>query len=153
MKKLIVSLVIVLFCAGIVGASDTTSPISTFNLSVTGPTVIGGTSVFVVNTNKSYVDNKALKLNNRVYALQVYQIATSSGVYADSGATYTIRYRTGIHDGSWSSGVTTIVGPIMISGQTTEVITFSPEFANYYRIELVTGITSFTSLKADVIAQ
>ena len=130
-----------------------------FDLSTNGSMSAGsGTSTFLIDGSSAPLDLSMIKPALGVFSLQVYQITkgalTGSIIdFGASGVTYTIDYSTAIKNGIWSSGTTTIVSAMSLSGQTTEVIPFTPEFAKYYRFRITSGISQFGTFRAKLLIQ
>lgn len=160
MKRFICVLGVVslLFAATIAMGEEIRSGLYEFDLSTGGSmSARNGTSTFLVD-GSSYIDMSAVKPNLGVFSIQMYQITKGAlcGSYSDwmsSGATYTVRYYTSNSFGTWSTGTTTIAGPNAISGSSTEVRPFTPEFAKYYKFEVVAGITQFGTVKGKLLVQ
>ena len=169
MKKIFLILLVILFgLSSMAVAEETRSGVYIFDLTLPDTSIEpSGTSYFLVD-GKAYndvdypLDLDMVKPNIGAFSLQVYEITpgvstagsnlggTSPWQY--SGVTYTIDYSTSIHDGVWSSGTTDIVTAIPLSGQSTEVVPFTPEFAIKYRLRNTSGITQYI-LKAKLIIQ
>ena len=160
MKKLFTLIFItVFFFSTIAVAEEIRSGFYEFDLSTNGSMSAGsGTSIFLIDGSSAPLDLSMVQPNMGVWSLQVYQITkgalTGSIIdFGESGVTYTIDYSTSIKNGIWSSGTTNIVSAMSLSGQTTEVIPFIPEFAKYYRFRVTSGITQIGTLRAKLLIQ
>jgi len=163
MKKLFTLIFItVFFFSTIAVAEEIRSGLYEFDLSTNGSMSAGsGTSIFLIDGSSAPLDLSMVQPNLGVWSLQVYQInpgaltasASGNSPWQLSGVTYTIDYSTSIKNGIWSSGTTNIVSAMSLSGQTTEVIPFIPEFAKYYRFRVTSGITQIGTLRAKLLIQ
>lgn len=171
MKRLLMSLVAFVFMSGTAIAEDTRSPVYEVDLAISGTTTginqsssYTGVSWFTVNTDDANIDITKYKGNMGVWSIQIHNIIlaksnanniTLSGVNA-SGATLTAVYTISNVDNEniWAkTGVTTIGSEVALSGSTPMVIPFQPEFAKYYKIGILSGMTPFNTIKAKLLVQ
>ena len=162
MKKLIIGIILaVVGLSSVTFAEEIRTGTYQYDLSTGSSMSAGsGTSALLVDGNAS-LDLFQTMPNLRIFALQVYEITggaltastTGASPFQQSGVTYTIDYSTSINAGTWSSGTTNIVSAIAISGQSTEVINFAPEFGRYYRFRVTAGITQFGTFKAKLLIE
>lgn len=112
----------------------------------------------------STIDTFAVNPIQRLFSVQVYEVSLADFNQNDvtltsgnaSGATYQLVYSVSNIDTDvfWSSsGVTTIGGPTALSGSSVYVQTFTPEFAKYLKIGVVSGMTQFNTFKTTIAIQ
>jgi hypothetical protein len=123
-----------------------------------------GISWFTVDGATGPLDMYAVKNNVGSYTFQIYQVSLAdsnvNGVTLStanaSGATLTAYYQRGVvnSENLWiGSGVTAIIGPVALSGQTCESIEFYPEAGRYLYIGVLTGMTPFEAIRAKLLVQ
>lgn len=110
------------------------------------------------------IDTFAINPVQRSFSVQVYEVDFADSNQNNititsgnaSGATYQLVYSVSNVDTTafWtSSGVTDIGGPIALSGSSVFVQTFTPEFAKYLKIGIVSGMTQFDTFKTVIAIQ
>ena len=163
MRKYVIGVILALFLISPVWGEETRSGVYLFDLTISGEMNAGSGTSFLQVDSKSYNETgyplnlDMIKPNLGVFSIQVYQINGGSltdaeGEFLTSGVTYTLDYSTSIKKDVWSSGTTRIT-LTALSGQTTEVIPFTPEFARFYRFRITSGITQIGIFKAKLLIQ
>ena len=168
MKRIFtLGLVVLFLClSNTVMAERVVSPMYEIDLSISTGTTTAlnqagtytGISWFNVNSTDSVIDLSKYGVNLQKFSVQAYQINLAksnqntialSTVNA-SGATYTLYYTVSNKDdaGLWAGAGVTIIGAnIALTGQTTVIQPFTPEFARYMRVGVLTGMTQFQNFR------
>lgn len=164
-KSILLILLGALLFAGPVFGADISAPIYTVNLTISGSTTAlnqsgtySGISIFTVDGRASVIDLASYKPINRVFSVTAKKLGlalsnlnkvTLTSVNA-SGTTYTLYYIPSNVDSAniWpGAGVTTFGGTRALSGSTPYVQTFTPEFARFYKIGFLSGMTQFKDVE------
>jgi hypothetical protein len=165
MKKVVLMILCSLMLVGTAIAEETYSDITVFDMSISGTTTArnqsgnySGVSWFAT------VDLGSVKPNMGIFSIQPYQITladSNSGnvkltASNSSGATYYLYYSVSNKNSEnlWANaGVTPIGGITALSGSTTVVQGFLPEFAVFLRVGVLSGMTQFKTFKTTLAIQ